>query len=104
MTEVSVTLGSQHFVARPARFPCFTSCPHRAHPPLRIDKSGFDLFEDGTCLGGGIARQNGVLQPRIPNVRAAEAFVLARRLEALAALRKAADSSRLKRGSIEGSD
>ena len=45
-----------------------------------------------------------MLQPRIPNVRAAEAFVLARRLEALAALRKAADSSRLKRGSIEGSD
>ena len=48
MTEVPVVVGRQHFVARPGRFPCFTPCPHGAHPPLRIDKSGFDLFEDGT--------------------------------------------------------
>jgi len=104
MTEAAVVVGHQHFVARPGRFPCFTPCPHGAHPPLRIDKSGFDLFEDGTCLGGGVAEVGGVLQPRIPTVRAAEAFVLARHLETLAALGKAAESSRLKRGSIEGSD
>jgi hypothetical protein len=41
-----------------------------------------------------------VLQPRIPTVRAAEAFVLARHLETLVALATAAESSRLKRGSI----
>jgi hypothetical protein len=45
-----------------------------------------------------------VLQPRIPDVRAAEAFVLARHLEALAALAKAADSSRLQRGPTGGTD
>ena len=56
MTEVPVVVGRQHFVARPGRFPCFTPCPLGAHPPLRIDKSGFDLFEDGTCLGGGVAK------------------------------------------------
>jgi hypothetical protein len=104
MTEVPVVVGRQHFVARPGRFPCFTPCPHGAHPPLRIDKSGFDLFEDGTCLGGGVAKVGRVLRPRIPTVRAAEAFVLARRLETLAALGKAAESSGLKRGSIEGAD
>lgn len=102
MTEVAVGVGGQHFVARPARFPCFTPCPHGAHPPLRIDKSGFDLFEDGACLGGGVTRREGVLQPRIPTVRAAEAFVLARHLETLVALGMAADSSRLMRGSTGG--
>ena len=102
MTEVAVAVGRQHFVARPARFPCFTPCPHGAHPPLRIDKSGFDLFEDGACLGGGVTKREGVLQPRIPTVHAAEAFVLARYLETLVALAKAADSSRLKRGSTGG--
>jgi hypothetical protein len=104
MKEVAVVVGHQHFVARPGRFPCFTPCPHGAHPPLRIDKSGFDLFEDGACLGGGVAKVGGVLQPRIPTVRAAEAFVLGRHLEALAALAKAADSSRLRRGSIGETD
>lgn len=104
MTEVAVAVGRQHVVARPARFPCFTPCPQGAHPPLRIDKSGFDLFEDGACLGGGVAKLGGVLQPRIPNIRAAEAFVLARHLEALAALGKAADSSRLTRGSTGATD
>jgi hypothetical protein len=90
--------------SRDQRFPCFTPCPHGAHPPLKIDKSGFDLFEDGACLGGGVAKLGGVLQPRIPNIRAAEAFVLARHLEALVALGKAADSSRLTRGSTGGTD
>ena len=104
MTEVAVVVGRLHLVARPGRFPCFTPCPHGAHPPLRIDKLGFDLFEDGVCLGGGVARLGGVLQPRIPTVRAAEAFVLARHLEALAALANAADASHLKRGSIDGTD
>jgi hypothetical protein len=95
MTEVAVAIGRQHFVARPARFPCFTACPHGAHPPLMIDKSGFDLFEDGACLGGGVTMTKGVLQPRIPTIRAAEAFVLARHLETLVALGRAADSSRI---------
>jgi hypothetical protein len=104
ITEVAVGGDGQHIVARPARFPCFTPCPHGAHLPLTIDKSGFDLFEDGVCLGGGLTVQHGVLQPRIPTLRAAEAFVLARRLETLVTLGKAAESSRLARGSTGGTD
>ena len=104
ITEVAVGGDSQPFVARPARFPCFTPCPNDAHPPLWIDKSGFDLFEDGVCLGGGVTLQHGVLQPRIPTLHAAEAFVLARRLETLVTLGKAAESSRVARGSSGRTD
>jgi hypothetical protein len=92
--DIPVTVGRHHIVARPARFPCFTHCPNDAHPPLNIDKSGFDLFEEGVCVGGGVTVLGGVLRPRLPTVRAAEAFVLARHLEALATLGKATDSSR----------
>jgi hypothetical protein len=81
MTEVDVTVGLQHFTARPARFPCFTPCPHGAHPPLTIEKRGFDLFEGGQCLGGGVTECSGVRRPRIPTVQAAQAYVLARQLE-----------------------
>lgn len=90
--EVAVTVGQQCFTARAARFPCFTPCPHRAHPPLTIDKTGFDLFDDSICLGGGVTESRGVRRPRIPSVRAAEAYVLARYLETLAALGQARDA------------
>jgi hypothetical protein len=93
MAEVPVAVASQHLVARPARFPCFTPCPHGAHPPLTIDKSGFDLFEHGACLGGGVATVDGVRRPRLPTLSAAEAFVLARHLEALATIATAAEAS-----------
>jgi hypothetical protein len=93
MAEVPVAVASQQLVARPARFPCFTPCPHGAHPPLTIDKSGFDLFEHGACLGGGVATVDGVRRPRLPTLRAAEAFVLARHLEALATIATAAEAS-----------
>lgn len=97
MAEVTVKAGGQQFIARPARFPCYTPCPHGAHPPLTIIKSGFDLFEDGNCLGGGATEIDGVRRPRLPTVQAAQAFVLARQLETLAALGMASDSSRPRR-------
>jgi hypothetical protein len=82
MTEVALSVGQQRLTARPARFPCFTPCPHRAHPPLTIDKQGFDLFDNGVCLGGGLTEGERHRRPRIPTLRAAEAYVLARQLEA----------------------
>lgn len=98
MTEIPVAIGRQRFVARPARFPCFTPCPHGAHPPMTIEKTGFDLFDEGACIGGGVVESGGVRQPRFPTVQAAEAFVLARHLETLAALALASESSRPLRG------
>lgn len=98
MEEATVAVGLHRLVARPARFPCFTPCPHGAHPPLTIDKTGYDLFDDGTCVGGGVVDTGGVRRPRFPNVSDAEAFVLARHFEVLAVLSVARESSRPRRG------
>lgn len=84
MQEQPLRVGRHHCTARPARFACFTPCPHDAHPPMTLHKTGYDLFEDGRCLGGGLVQVDGVARPRLPTLRAAEAYVLARHLEALA--------------------
>lgn len=94
MVEFDFAIGRQRFTARPASFPCFTPCPNGAHPPMTIDKTGFDLFDDSGCLGGGVVETRGVRRPRIPTTHAAEAFVLARHLETLAAVGAACDASR----------
>jgi hypothetical protein len=86
MAEVAITLGPHRLTARPARFPCFTPCPNGAHPPLMIEKAGFDLFDGSDCLAGGVVESHGVRRPRIPTVAAAEAYAWARHLETLAAL------------------
>lgn len=91
LREQPVVVGRHHLVARPARFACFTPCPHGAHPPMTIDKTGYDLFEDGQCVGGGLHVEQGVPRPRLPNLPACEAYVLARHLEGLAALEQARD-------------
>ena len=98
LAEVPVVVGPQRFTARPARFPCFTPCPHGAHPPMTLDKQGFDLFDEHQCLGGGVTESGGVRRPRIPSVRAAEAYVLARHLETLATVNRARASSRRRPG------
>lgn len=104
MAEVPVKVGHHRFVARPARFPCFTPCPNGAHPPMTIDKTGFDLFDDSTCVGGGVVEKAGVRQPRLPSVQAAEAFVLARHLETLATLAVASAASRPGQGAAREGD
>ena len=84
--ELPLSIGHQHCTARPARFSCFTHCPNRAHPALVIQKTGYDLFEHGVCVGGGLVRSGDSARPRLPTLEAARAFVLARYLEALAML------------------
>jgi hypothetical protein len=84
--DLRVVVGRHHCAARPARFECFTPCPHAAHPPMQMTKTGYDLFEDGVYLGGGVVDTPHGRRPRLPSLRAAEAFVLARHVEALAAM------------------
>ena len=84
--EVALRVGHQECLARPARFNCFTQCPNRAHPALLIEKTGFDLFEQGVCVGGGLVRSADGVRPRLPTLDAAKAFVLARHLEAMVTL------------------
>ena len=97
MTEATVRAGRPCLTARPARFPCLTPCPHGAHPPLTIEQPGFDLFEGEVCVGGGVVESHGVRRPRIPTLPAAEAYVLARQLEAQLAINTA-------RGDLPGRD
>lgn len=104
MTEVDISVGRHRFTARPARFPCYTPCPNGAHPPLTIEKAGFDLFDGGMCLGGGVSDATGVRRPRIPTVPAAEAYVLARQLETLATLGAARDATRGRPGPAADAD
>jgi hypothetical protein len=59
-----------------------------------IHKTGFDLFEDGACVGGGVSTEEGTSRPRLPTLNAVHAYLLARRLEALAALDAAVSKSR----------
>lgn len=84
--EFALLVGGHQCSARPARFTCFTHCPNRAHPALLIEKTGYDLFEDGVYVGGGLVKSGDGARPRLPTLEAAEAFVLARRLETMAAL------------------
>jgi hypothetical protein len=86
--EVALRVGHQECLARPARFNCFTHCPNRAHPALLIEKTGYDLFEQGVCVGGGLMRSADGVRPRLPTLEAATAFVLARHLEAMATVRR----------------
>jgi hypothetical protein len=90
MREVPLSVAGHDCVARPATFRCFTRCPNHAHPPMWVEKSGYDLFENGTCLGGGIVHSAGTDRPRISNIMEAEAYLLARHLEAWAAVDAAA--------------
>jgi hypothetical protein len=86
--ETQVIVGGQRCTARPARFSCFTACPHRAHPDLVIEKTGFDLFDNGLCIAGGLTSEGATTRPRLPTLQAAEAFVLARWLEAQATIER----------------
>ncbi len=104
IAETTIKAGGQSFAARPGRFPCFTRCPNGAHPPMTIEKSGFDLFDDSGCVGGGVTEAGGIRRPRLATLREAEAYALARRLEALAAVGHAHDASRSRPGRTTGDD
>lgn len=54
MEEVSVEAAGHRCVARPASFECLTPCPAGAHAPEVVRKSGWDLFEDGLWVAGGL--------------------------------------------------
>jgi len=89
--EQTLVVDRQPYTARPARFSCYTPCPNRAHPAMMIDKTGYDLFEHGACVAGGLADVDGVMRPRLPTLQAAEAFLRAGHLVAhavVAALRR----------------
>lgn len=63
--------------ARPARFECLTPCPTGAHAPRRLPKAGWDVFEGGRCLAGGLQRdsRSGGQRPRFEQVAEVAAWL-----------------------------
>ena len=86
MVEVPVNGAGHHCVARPAPFECLTACPMGAHAPQVLHKDGWDLFEDGTWVAGGlcIGNQEGVSRPRFESPADAEQWLAAHQASTLA--------------------
>jgi hypothetical protein len=79
MEEVPVTAGDQNFVARPAVFECLTPCPMGAHDPTVLRKQGWDVFEDGVCIAGGLRtdKTTGAPVPRFSSPVEARQWIVA---------------------------
>ena len=75
--DVSVKAGSRACVARPASFQCLTPCPVKAHAPIVMRKKGWDLFEGGKCVAGGLipSPTTAALEPMFPTTSAAQAWL-----------------------------
>jgi hypothetical protein len=94
MQEQPLDVAGHACTARPALFRCYTPCPQGAHPPLWLDQPGWDLFEGGVCIGGGLVEvghlagdpARPLLRPRFPSLDAAREWLEARSREAGQAL------------------
>ncbi len=75
--ETPVVVGSRNCVARPASFECVTPCPVGAHAPIRMHKTGWDLFENGRYIAGGLVRQSetSMLTPQLPTLESANVWL-----------------------------
>jgi hypothetical protein len=79
--EVPITESGHHCTARPATFECLTVCPTGAHPPVRLRKPGWDLFEDGVWLSGSVIvnHRTGESAPRFSTLIAARRWLTRQR-------------------------
>ena len=68
--EVPIQDGRTGCVARPASFVCMTPCPVNAHTPALLHKSGWDLFQNGKYIAGGVRRQAAIAAPTFPTIEA----------------------------------
>jgi len=86
MVEVAVEGAGHHCVARPAPFECLTPCPLGAHAPQVLHKTGWDLFEDGTWVAGGLCVDNreGSSRPRFESPAEAQQWLATHRASTLA--------------------
>lgn len=86
--EVPVSAAGHDCVARPASFECPTRCPQQAHEPRLLRKPGWDLFEDGVWVGGGLHLDTatGTAHPRFASPQAAQDWLIERQRQARGAL------------------
>jgi hypothetical protein len=86
MVEVAIEGAGHRCVARPASFECLTPCPVRAHAPQVMHKSGWDLFEDGIWVAGGLCVDNheGACRPRFESTADAQQWLATHQARTLA--------------------
>jgi hypothetical protein len=86
MEEVPVDGAGHHCVARPAAFECLTPCPLGAHGPQVLHKTGWDLFEDGVCVAGGLCvdHRGGASRPRFESPADAQQWLVRHQADTLA--------------------
>ena len=54
--EVEIRANGRSCQARPASFRCLTPCPHSVHAAIPMQKTGWDLFEAGRYIAGGVRK------------------------------------------------
>lgn len=74
--EVEIRANGRSCQARPASFRCLTPCPHAIHAAIPMQKAGWDLFEAGRCIAGGVLKnpETGLSVPLLPTLEAAQTW------------------------------
>lgn len=64
-------------IARPATFQCKSRCPIEVHAPAVVKKHGWDLFEGGQYVAGGLVSdpETNNQAPALPNLEAASKWL-----------------------------
>ena len=75
--EVEIRANGRSCQARPASFRCLTPCPHAAHAAIPMQKAGWDLFQAGRCIAGGVRKnlETGLSAPLMPTLEAAQSWL-----------------------------
>jgi hypothetical protein len=78
--EVLLDFENRTIHARPASFQCRTVCPVEVHGHEIVRKTGWDLFEGGAYIGGGLTTNpaSKLLEPLLPTIHAAKDWLAQR--------------------------
>lgn len=88
--EVPVESAGHRCTARPASFECLTPCPLGAHGPELMRKAGWDLFEDGVWIAGGLRKdpRSGCAEPAFASPADAASWLSDQQVKANAVLQQ----------------
>lgn len=77
LEEVELRVNGRCCQARSAQFRCLTPCPHSTHSAIHMTKTGWDLFEAGRYVAGGLIEnpETKTLAPLLPTLEAAKAWL-----------------------------
>lgn len=79
--EVEIRAHGRCCQARPALFQCLTPCPNAAHAAVPMQRSGWDLFEAGRYIAGGVIKhtKTGISVPLFPTLETAKTWLATQR-------------------------